>query len=179
MEKFYEMEIAGLKRKLPICPIGDGVYIAGFIMFSDVEITKKTAEELLKKAPDFDVLMTAETKGLPLCYEMARQSGKNYVLARKGKKLYMQNPIEVTVKTITTDHEQKLFLSESDCELLKGKRVLLVDDVISTGESMKALSALLEKAGGIKAGMAAVLAEGDAMKRSDIIFLEPLPLFFE
>lgn len=179
MEKFFEMEIAGLKRKLPLCPVGGGVNIAAFIMFSDVEITIKTAEELLKKAPEFDVLMTAESKGLPLAYEMARQSGKNYVLARKSVKLYMTKPIEVEVKSITTEAKQKLYLDESDCVNLKGKKVLLVDDVISSGESMRALSELATKAGGEIAGMCAVLAEGDAAKREDIFFLEPLPLFFD
>lgn len=179
MEKFYDMKIAGLDRRLPMFPVGEGVNIAAFIMFGDTEITVKTATELLKIAPEFDVLMTAESKGLPLCYEMSRQSGKDYVMARKSVKLYMSNPISVEVKTITTAKKQELFLSDTDCEKLRGKRVLLVDDVISTGESMKALCQLTEKAGGKIAGMGAVLAEGDASKRDDIFFLEPLPLFFD
>lgn len=176
---FYIMNIAGLERKLPICPVNEKLDIAGFIMFSDVEITVAAAGELLKKTPEFDVILTAEAKGIPLAYEMARQSGKNYVVARKGKKLYMRNPVEVTVQSITTVGEQKLYLSETDIENLKGKRVLVVDDVISTGESIASLEKLIEASGGIEVAKAAVLAEGDAAERKDIVFLEYLPLFFK
>ena len=148
-------------------------------MFSDVELTVASAEELLKKCGDFDVILTAESKGIPLAYEMARQSGKPYVVARKSVKLYMSDPVEVTVKSITTVNVQKLYLSKEKAELLSGKRVLLVDDVISTGESLKALEKLTAAVGGEIAGEAAVLAEGDAADRDDIIFLEKLPLFFK
>lgn len=175
--KYYEMTIAGCKRQLPICPIDEHLDIAGFIMLGDVELTEKTAAELLKKCPEHDVVVTAETKGIPLCYEMARQGCGKYVVARKGIKAYMRKPISVEVKSITTDHIQKLFLSEEDEKLLRGKRVLIVDDVISTGESLAAMEKLVNMYGGNIVGRAAVLAEGDAKDRSDIIFLEPLPLF--
>ena len=175
----YKMTIAGLERELPICPLNDKLDIAAFVMFSDVEITVKSAEELLKKCPDFDVIITAESKGIPLAYEMARQSGKPYVVARKSVKLYMTDPISVTVKSITTAAEQVLHLSKEKAELINGKKVLILDDVISTGESLNALEKLTEAAGGIITGKAAVLAEGDAADRDDIIFLEKLPLFFK
>ena len=148
-------------------------------MFSDVEVTVKSAEQLLAKSPDFDVIITAESKGIPLAYEMARQSGKNYVVARKSIKLYMQDVVSVRVKSITTANEQTLHLDGEKAELLKGKRVLIVDDVISTGESLKALEALVKQSGGEIVGKVAVLAEGDAANREDIIYLDPLPLFFK
>ena len=175
----YRLQVAGLERDLPVCPLGNGMSIAGFVMFSDVELTVACATELLKRLPEYDVLLTAESKGIPLAYEMSRQSGKRYILARKSKKLYMKNAVEVDVQSITTAGLQKLFLSGEDMEYLRGKRVLLVDDVISTGESLRALEKLTEKAGGIVAGKAAVLAEGDAALRDDIIFLAPLPLIHE
>ena len=177
MSKFYHMTIAGLERDLPLCPLNDDLDIAGFVMFSDVELTKATASELLKKVPEFDVILTAESKGIPLAYEMARQSGKNYVVARKGIKLYMVNPHEVNVRSITTAKEQKLYLDDFDVVKLKGKKVLIVDDVISTGESLASLEKLLEYAGGNIAAKCAVLAEGRAADRKDIVFLEPLPIF--
>lgn len=175
----YTLNVAGLTRELPICPLNDKIDIAAFIMFSDVEMTVKAAEELLKKVPEFDVILTAESKGIPLGYEMSRQSGKNYIVARKSVKLYMTNPISVEVQSITTAARQTLFLSEEDVERLKGKKVLIVDDVISTGESLNSLIALVEKAGGNIVGKSAVLAEGDAADRDDIIFLEKLPLLFK
>lgn len=175
----YTLKIAGLTRELPICPLNDKIDIAAFIMFSDVELTVKCAEELLKKVPDFDVILTAESKGIPVGYEMSKQSGKNYIVARKSIKLYMTNPISVEVQSITTAAKQTLFLSEEDVERLKGKKVLIVDDVISTGESLNALVALVEKAGGNIVAKSAVLAEGDAADRKDIIFLEKLPLLFK
>lgn len=179
MAEFYEMKIAGLDRKLKKCAVSDKLDIAAFIMFGDVEITVESAKQLLAKTPEFDVIITAESKGIPLAYEMARQSGKNYVVARKSVKLYMQDVVSVTVKSITTANEQTLHLDGDKAALLKGKRVLIVDDVISTGESLKALESLVAQAGGIIAGEAAVLAEGDAAERDDIIFLDPLPLFFK
>lgn len=177
--KTYTLNVAGLTRELPICPINDKLDIAAFIMFSDVELTVKCAEELLKKCPEFDVILTAESKGIPLGYEMARQSGKKYIVARKSLKLYMTEPIKVEVKSITTAAAQTLYLSKEDAEALSGKRVLIADDVISTGESLLALEALCKKAGGDIAAKSAVLAEGDAADREDIIFLEKLPLFFK
>ena len=148
-------------------------------MFGDVEMTEKCAEELLKICPQHDVLLTAEAKSIPLCYEMARQGCRSYVVARKGVKVYMKDSIEVTVNSITTKNEQRLYLGENDAEFLKGKRVLIVDDVISTGNSLLALEKLAEQVGAEVVGKAAVLAEGDAKDRDDIIFLEPLPLFFK
>lgn len=176
---FYKMTIAGLERELPLCPLNEKLDIAAFIMFSDTELTVAASEELLKKCPDFDVILTAESKGIPLAYEMSRQSGKPYVVARKSVKLYMTEPVSVTVKSITTAAEQTLYLSQEKSAMLKGKRVLLADDVISTGESIAALVKLTEAAGGETVGKAAVLAEGDAADREDITFLEKLPLFFK
>ena len=175
----YKMKIAGLERELTLYPVNDDLDIAAFIMFSDVEMTVACARELLKKAPDFDVLVTAEAKGIPLAYEMARQSGKQYVVLRKSVKVYMKNPIEVSVNSITTHDEQKLYLGDEDAEKLRGKRVLIADDVISTGESLLTIEKVVEEAGGQVVGRAAVLAEGDAKDRDDIIYLEPLPLFFK
>ena len=146
-------------------------------MFGDVEITEKSAAELLKKAPEHDIVITAEAKGIPLCYEMARQGCGEYIIARKGVKVYMPDPISVNVKSITTLSQQTLYLGSDDAEKMKGKRVLIVDDVISTGESLRALDALVQKAGGKIVGQVAVLAEGDAADRDDIIFLEKLPVF--
>lgn len=178
MPETYKMTIAGLERELVICPLNEKLSIAAFIMFSDVELTVACAEQLLKKCPnDFDVILTAESKGIPLAYEMARQSGKPYVVARKSVKLYMTDPITVTVRSITTAQEQKLYLSSEKAEMISGKRVLLVDDVISTGESLIALEQLTASANGVISGKAAVLAEGDAADRDDIIYLEKLPLF--
>lgn len=177
--KFYEMTIAGCKRQLPICAINDKLDIAAFLMFGDVEMTIAAAKEILERSPEFDVILTPEAKSIPLAYEMARQSGKKYFVARKGIKLYMTEPLEVVVKSITTENVQHLFLSSEEAEQMKDKRILIVDDVISTGESLKAVEALVEKAGGITVGKTAVLAEGDAADRDDIIFLEKLPLFFK
>lgn len=175
----YKMTIAGLERELPLCPLNDKIDIAAFIIFSDVELTIACADELIKKCPECDVIITAESKGIPLAYEMARQLGKPYIVARKSVKLYMTNPVSVAVKSITTANEQTLYLSEEKAELIKGKRVLIVDDVISTGESLIALEKLVTEAGGEITAKAAVLAEGDAADRDDIVFLEKLPLFFK
>lgn len=179
MAEFYEMTIAGCKRQLPICPVNDKLDIAGFIMFNDVEITVACAKALLEKCPEFDYIITAECKGIPLAYEMARQSGKPYIVARKGKKLYMRAPIVVEVQSITTVGVQQLVLDRNEGDMLSGKRVLIADDVVSTGESLNAVEKLVEAAGGNIVGKAFVLAEGDAAERDDIIFLEPLPLFFK
>ena len=176
--EFYEINVAGLTRKLPLCPINDSLYIGAFVLFGDVELTKACACELLKKAPEYDVMITAESKGIPLVYEMARQAGINkYLLARKMAKLYMRDVFSVEVQSITTEKRQMLYIDREDADFMKGKRVLIVDDVISTGESVKAVEKLVYESGGIVAGRMAILAEGDAQKRDDIIFLEHLPLF--
>ena len=175
---YYTMNVAGLERQLPICPVNDTLSIAGFVIFGDQELTVACARELLKKAPEYDYIITAEAKGIPLAHEMARQHGDaKYILARKGPKLYMRDIFSVSVQSITTAKEQRLYLDGADAALMKGKRILVVDDVISTGESLAALEALVEKAGGQVCGRMAILAEGDAIARPDIIYLEKLPLF--
>ena len=174
----YTMNIAGLERHLPLCPVTDDLYIGAFVIFGDPQLTVAAASALLEKAPEYDYLITAEAKGIPLAHEMARQAGDaKYILARKGPKLYMRDIFSVTVNSITTAKEQKLYLDGADAALMKGKKILVVDDVISTGESLKALEALVEKAGGEICGRMAILAEGDAVNREDLIFLEELPLF--
>ena len=175
---YYRMTVAGLERDLPICPLNEKLSIAGFVIFGDQELTVACARDLLKKAPEYDYILTAEAKGIPLAHEMARQAGDaKYILARKGPKLYMRDIFSVTVQSITTAKEQKLYLDGADAALMKGKRILVVDDVISTGESLKALEVLVEKAGGNICGRMAILAEGDAQAREDLIYLEKLPLF--
>ena len=175
---YYRMKVAGLERDLPICPVNENLYIAGFVIFGDQELTVACARDLLERAPEYDYIITAEAKGIPLAHEMARQAGDaKYILARKGPKLYMRDIFSVSVNSITTAKEQKLYLDGADAALMQGKRILIVDDVISTGESLKALEALVEKAGGIICGKMALLAEGDAQVRPDLIYLEKLPLF--
>ena len=177
---FYHMRIAGLERDLPICPVNDNLSIAGFVIFGDQELTVACAKELLAKVPQYDYLITAEAKGIPLAHEMARQAGNaKYLLARKAPKLYMRDIFSVAVNSITTANEQRLYLDGADAALMKGKKILLVDDVISTGESIHALEQLAEKAEAKVVGKMAVLAEGDAKDRDDIVYLEPLPLFFK
>lgn len=178
MEKFYKMTIAGLERELPICALNDKLSIAGFVIFGDVELTVACAKELVKRIPEHDIIITAESKGIPLAYEMARQMNENYLLARKGLKAYMVNPVKVEVNSITTAKTQTLYIDEKDANMMRGKRVVIIDDVISTGESLKALETLVESVGGNIVGKMAILAEGDAQDRDDIIYLEKLPLFF-
>lgn len=176
----YSIEIAGLKRELPLCKITDDLYIGAFICFGDAELTEACGRELLKLVPaeDYDYLFTAEAKSIPLIHEMARQSGaKKYFIARKGPKAYMPDPLCVEDKSITTAGTQKLYLGRDDADLIRGKRILLIDDVISTGGSLLAMEALVKEAGGTVAGRIAVLAEGGAADREDIKFLAPLPLF--
>ncbi len=173
----YHINIAGVERELKLYPVDEHLSIAAFIMFGDVEVTEKAATELLKRCPEHDVVVSAEAKGIPLGYEMARQGCREYVIARKSVKVYMRNCTEVTVNSITTANEQKLYLGDDEAEYLKGKRVLIVDDVVSTGESLLALEELMKKCEANVVGKACVLAEGDAKNRNDIIFLEPLPLF--
>ncbi len=174
----YKMTIAGLERELPICKVNDKLDIAGFIIFGDVEITIASATELIKKCPEFDFIVTPEAKSIPLAYELSRQSGKPYFVCRKGAKLYMKDPVCVNVRSITTDKVQTVYLDSLEGEQLRNKRVLIVDDVISTGESLAAVNKLVEQFDANIVGQAAILAEGDAANRDDIIFLEKLPLFF-
>lgn len=177
-KEFYRINVAGLERDLPLCPINDTLKIGAFVIFGDTELTCAAARDLVAMAPEHDVLITAESKGIPLIHEMARQAGEDrYVLARKSVKLYMKDVLKVEVTSITTAATQTLYIDGADAEFMKGKRVLIVDDVISTGESLKALEKLVETAGGNIVGRMAILAEGDAIGRTDIQYLAPLPLF--
>ncbi|MBQ7519265.1 MAG: adenine phosphoribosyltransferase [Clostridia bacterium] len=174
----HTMTIAGVTRDLPLCKVNDELYIGAFVIFGDVELTIACARDLLKVAPEHDILITAESKGIPLVYEMARQSGVNrYLIARKAAKLYMRDVFSTDVTSITTANRQMLCIDGEDAAYMKGKRVLIVDDVISTGGSLAAVEKLVNQAGGIIVGKMAILAEGDAQKRDDIIYLEKLPLF--
>ena len=174
----YEMTIAGITRQLPLRPVNDDLMIGAFVIFGDVEMTVAAATALLKKLPEYDYMVAPEAKAIPLIHEMARQSGRNdYFLVRKTPKLYMNGVFETEVRSITTATIQKLYMDGADAAKLKGKKVIIIDDVISTGESLKAVEELVKKAGGIVTGRVAILAEGDAAKRDDIIFLEKLPLF--
>ena len=173
----YEIDIAGLTRHLPLCPVTEDLYIGAFVIFGDVEMTVHGATELLKRAPEFDYILAPEAKAIPLAYEMARQSGKPYLLARKKAKAYMSGVFSVTVQSITTAGEQTLIIDTADAEAIAGKRVLLLDDVISTGESLRALEALAHRAGAEVVARMAILVEGDAANRTDITCLDPLPLF--
>ena len=174
----YPITIAGLRRDLPLCKVNDKLTIAAFVIFGDVELTCACAAQLLEKAPDFDYMVAPEAKAIPLIHEMARQSGRNEsFLVRKAPKLSMNGGVETTVHSITTAAEQKLYMDGADAAKMKGKRILILDDVISTGESLRAVEQLVQQAGGQVAGRMAILAEGEAAQRDDIIYLEPLPLF--
>ncbi len=177
--KYYEIKIAGLNRRLPLCEVSEHLDIAAFILFGDVEVTVAAAAELLKKVGEFDIILTPEAKSIPLAYEMARQSGKNYIVARKDLKVYMKDPVSVNHTSITTQHEQHLYLGKDEAELLKDKKILVVDDVVSTGESLDAVKELVDLIGGTVVNSCAVLAEGDATKREDFVYLEKIPLFFK
>lgn len=178
MKDSYKIKIAGLERDLPLCPINDSLYIGAFVIFGDVELTRACAAELIKKLPEHDIMITAESKGIPLIYEMARQNGENnYLVARKMPKLYMKEPLAVEVQSITTKKKQELFVDKADADLMRGKRVVIIDDVISTGESVFAVEKLVKMSGGHVVCKAAILAEGDAKYRDDIVYLQYLPLF--
>lgn len=176
----YPLTVAGLRRELPLCRVNDDLYVAAFILFGDAELTVACAKALLERSArtEYDYLLTSEAKGIPLIHEMARQSGAGkYFVARKGPKNYMPDPIHVEDHSITTEGVQRLYLGRDDAELIRGKRILLVDDVISKGGSMLAMEALVHLAGGSVAGRAAVLAEGAAALRDDIMVLGSIPLF--
>lgn len=178
MNMTYKMTIAGCERELTLFPVTDDLYIAGFVIFGDVELTVACARDLLKVVPEYDVLITAEAKGIPLIHEMARQAGMNkYIVARKASKVYMRDILVTEVNSITTQREQTLCIDGDDAQYMKGKRVLVLDDVISTGDSLRALEQLVHDAGGIICGRAAILAEGEAASRDDLVYLEKLPLF--
>ena len=174
----YELKVAGLTRQLKLSSISDDLMIAGFVVFGDVELTVACARELLKVMPEYDYIIAPEAKAIPLIHEVARQNGRNeYLLARKAAKAYMDGVFSVRYESITTKGTQELFMDAGDARKMQGKRVVILDDVISTGESLAAMEKLVEEAGGNIVGRMAVLAEGDAAKRDDIIFLEKLPLF--
>ena len=176
--KTYTLHVAGLTRELPIIKLSYDLSIASFVILGDTEIVRKTAPIIAKKLPEVDFIVTAEAKGIPLAYEISRILNlTEYVVARKSIKAYMEEPIEVEINSITTTNSQKLYLNNRDAKKIKGKRIALVDDVISTGQSLKALERLVEKAGGKVLAKAAILAEGDAKDRKDIVFLEALPTF--
>ncbi len=178
MKDTYHLSVAGVERELPLCKVTDDLYIAAFVIFGDVEITKACATALLEKAPEHDIMITAESKGIPLVYEMARQeNAEHYLIARKAPKLYMKEVFSTEVNSITTAKKQTLYIDSDDKNYMNGKRVLIIDDVISTGESLRAVEKLVKQAGGEIVGKMAILAEGDAMYRDDIIWLEHLPLF--
>ena len=179
MANTYTLTVAGVTRELPLCPVNEKLDIGAFVMFGDVEMTIHAAKELLKRAPEFDYIIAPEAKAIPLAYEMSRQCGIPYLLARKKAKAYMTGIFEVHVHSITTGGTQTLIIDTADAERMNGKRILIVDDVVSTGESMHALECLVEKSGGVIAGKCAVLAEGDARERTDVTFLGELPLFFK
>ena len=176
----YPLAVAGLRRELPLCRVNDDLYVAAFILFGDAELTVACAKALLERTAwtEYDYLLTSEAKGIPLIHEMARQSGaKKYFVARKGPKNYMPDPIHVEDRSITTEGVQRLYLGRDDAELIRSKRIMLVDDVISKGGSMLAMEALVRLAGGSVAGRTAVLAEGAASRREDILVLGSIPLF--
>lgn len=175
---YHRMTIAGLQRDLPLCPISDELMIGAFVIFGDPELTTACAKELLERAPEYDYMISAEAKGIPLVHEMARLAGnQKYFLARKHPKLYMTGVFEAELRSITTNKDQRLYLDVADAEMMKGKKILIVDDVISTGESLSAIEHLVKLAGGIVCGKMTILAEGDAQQREDLIYLEKLPLF--
>ena len=174
----YKMKVAGLERALPLCKVSDSLYIGAFVIFGDPELTTACAKALLEKAPEYDYLITAEAKSIPLIHEMARLNGnQRYLLARKYPKLYMRDVLTAKVRSITTDKVQTLYLDGNEADLMKGKRILIVDDVVSTGESLHAVEELVNMAGGNIVGKMCILAEGDAIARPDIVYLEKLPLF--
>ncbi len=178
MNKTYELNVANVTRKLPIIKISEDLAIASFVILGDTQLVCSAAKELVKRLPEVDILVTAEAKGIPLVFEISRLLDmEKYIVARKSVKSYMNNPLVNEVESITTKNKQILCLDNNDVDSIKGKKVAIIDDVISTGESIKTVEALVEKAGGIVSAKVAILAEGNAADRKDIIFLEKLPLF--
>ena len=177
-QEFYTVDFQGFRAQLPILPLPSGVKIAFFNLHGDSELTEHCAKLLTEKVKDCEVLITAESKGLQLTHCIARNLGQRfYAVARKSKKLYMQDGIDVPIaSSITTGKEQKLYISKFDADLMRGKKVGIIDDVVSTGNSLKGLEELVTMAGGIICKKAFVLAEGDAAKRDDIVYLDTIPL---
>lgn len=178
MDKTYHIEVAGVSRELPIMQVVADLSIASFVILGDCEIVVKSAPLIVEKLPEVDVLVTAEAKGIPLVHEIARLLGhEHYIVVRKSVKPYMGDPLVDEVESITTQKKQSLVLDGHDADAIKGKRIAIIDDVISTGESISAVERLIERAEGNIVAKAAILAEGDAADREDIIYLERLPLF--
>ncbi len=175
--RFYRLELCGLTRELPLVEVAPGLSIASFVILGDTELVTTVAPEIVRRLPKVEALVVAEAKGIPLAHEVSRLLGMNYLVARKSVKPYMEEPLTDEVHSITTQRKQLLCLDGKDAAFLRGKRVALIDDVVSTGESIAALERLVRRAGGQVVAKAAILAEGDAAQRSDLIFLGVLPLF--
>ncbi|SFP45540.1 phosphoribosyltransferase family protein [Salibacterium halotolerans] len=174
----YTLQVAGLTRELPVMQVSPEVSIASFVILGDTEMVTAAAPLLAQQLPEVDVLVTAEAKGIPFVHELSKQLGMSrYVVARKSVKPYMTTPLISSAASITTQKEQQLVLDEMDAAFLKGKRAALIDDVISTGESLQALETLVHQAGARVKTKAAILAEGNADQLNDIVFLEKLPVF--
>ena len=177
--EYYTVDIAGRKENLPILTIGENLRIAFFNLHGAQELTEYCGKKLagIIRKTGAEVVITAESKGLQLAHVVARELGQEfYAVARKTKKLYMQDGISATIQSITTAGEQTLYLSKHDADLIRGKKVAIVDDVISTGGSLLGLERLVEQVGGTTTCKAFVLAEGDAKDRKDVTYLGTIPL---
>ena len=176
--RYYEVDLDGYKAKLPVMKLPSGISICFFNLHGHSELTEHCGKKLAKLIPECDALITAESKGLQLTHVIARELNQpRYAVARKSKKLYMQDGLDIVIdSSITTGKEQHLYLSQDDAELIKGKKVVIVDDVISTGASLSGLEKIVELAGGTVVGKAFVLAEGEAKDRKDVIYLNSIPI---
>ncbi len=178
MDKFYKVDLDGFTAELPILPLPSGVSICFFNLHGATDMTEHCGKKLATFAKDCEVVLTAESKGLQLAHVVSRELNMPYyAVARKSKKLYMQDGISVSYgSSITTGKNQEFYLSKHDIELIKGKKVAIVDDVVSTGESLKGLEDLVEKAGGVVTKKLFVLAEGKAKERKDICYIASIPI---
>lgn len=176
--EYYNLKVCGLERKLPFVKLDENTAYASFVVISDTELIERAGEDLAEQANGAEIILTIEAKGIALAYEISRKlKMKDFVVVRKSVKPYVKSYLQDAVHSITTEGEQEIFLDESDAAKLKGKRVAIVDDVISKGESLAAAERLVERAGGEVCSRLAILAEGKAADRDDITFLEKLPLF--
>jgi adenine phosphoribosyltransferase len=174
--KTYPVTIAGVKRELPVVQVGPGVAVALLNLLGDTELVEAAAQALAEKLPaEVETLITPEVKAVPLAHALSRLTGKPYVVARKTEKPYMINPVTRTVISITTGKPQLLVLDGTDVPLVKGKKVAIVDDVVSTGSTLKGLRELIEDVGGQMSAVLAVFTEGTP--RDDVVALGHLPLF--
>ena len=171
--KYCDFELLGIKRKLPFVKVKGRLSLASFVVISDTELVQAAAPELVKRLPEVDLLMTAEAKGIILAYEMSRLMGmKDFIVARKSYKPYMQNALSHTLNSVTTQKQQTLWLDGHDVERIRGKRVAIIDDVFATGESLAAIEALAKDAGANVVARAAILAELESVDRPDLIYLK-------